>query len=509
MPRAGAIEVDASRAPDLRTSQLELLWRTTRAGRRVWVGLFVFICLAFGSILVFGIVVVILLLVAPPANVSPADPLLLTVYVGLTLLLLATCVVLPAALIVWLARGLGPRMRGRPVGVVADAAGITYLLPTGPSRQVPWGDMQLLDVSRRSSSSRPYREYRLYARGVVIQWMDYSRPTWEMTTGLTRPEFEVRHQALLDLIAAHTGLLPRTSDKRLQRGAQDTPRQSFRSAPLARTGCFAIMLLAVLGFVTALILVPLSTSAPLNLLASGALSAAIALGGINIALHGRSRRRRRWEAAGGLDLAALDDSAVYVLIRHRSLLARLALLLTGLLLAVDLLPVVVLWFPEVGQVLMPDTELRITDGFGVIAAYILLVCGLYGVLCVVGALQSAAPGFRADTAALSRTVRGRERQRIQWEAIVEVRVWNLASGSHIYSASDSGRQTTIVWNSEPPDVIHASNVGETLISGEQLAAIVARWSGVPFAAQANLADADLADLWDLLFLRSFSKARRG
>jgi hypothetical protein len=47
--------------------------------------------------------------------------------------------------------------------------------------------------------------------------MDYTRPTWEMAAGLTRLELEERHQALLDLIAARTGLLPRTFERMLQR----------------------------------------------------------------------------------------------------------------------------------------------------------------------------------------------------------------------------------------------------------------------------------------------------
>ncbi len=72
-----------------------------------------------------------------------------------------------------------------------------------------------------------------------------------------------------------------------------------------------------------------------------------------------------------------------------------------------------------------------------------------------------------------------ERERIPWRAITDVTAWDLVGGSRLYWASGSGQQRTIVWDDGPPDVTHVSNVGEMLVSGEQLAAIVARRSGVP------------------------------
>jgi Flp pilus assembly protein TadB len=503
IPRATTIAVDASRAPDLRTGQLELLRRTTRAGRRANVALFVFVCLLFGSFIVLGIIVVVLVLGTPSAKLFPADPLSLAESIGLLLLLVAFCFVMPIALIVWFGYDLAGDMRGRPRGVVADDTGLTYYPQAGRSRRVHWGEMQLIEVSLSSSLSTPYCEYKLFARVTTVEWTDYNRSNWETTTGLTRPVFEERHQALLDLIAARTGLLPRTFEKKLQRGVSATSSESGRFVPLRNAGCLTILLLAALGFGIALILAPLSTSATLNLLVGGAFGAGIAYGGIDTVLGSLARRRRRREAPGDLDLATLDDGTVYVLIRRRSLPARIASLLTGLLLAVDLLPVVVLWFPAVGQALMTDAELRITDGFGMIAAYILLACGLFGVLGVIGALRSAATQFRADATALSQAMRGRERGRIRWEAIADMRVWKLADGSRFYWASDSGRHTTIVWNDGPPDATRVTNVGDVLVSGEQLAAIVARRSGVPLAVEA-----DLADPSDWPFSRPFSNARR-
>ncbi len=237
------------------------------------------------------------------------------------------------------------------------------------------------------------------------------------------------------------------------------------------------MLLATLGFALALILGPLSAYPPLNLLEGGALAAALVLGTSDAIIRGFVQRMRRRSRALTLDPAvSFDPGAVYVLVRRRSLPGRIVSLLVALLLVVGLLPALVLWFPGVGQSLAPGADLRITDGFGVIAAYILLVSGLIGVLVVISTFRSTTTIYRADSDGLSQSTR--ERERILWRSLADLAVWELAGPPRIYRAAGSSQQQNIVWNDGPSVVSQAPDPDETLIAGEQLAEIVARRSGL-------------------------------
>ena len=204
--RRARIQVDRRHAPNLSEGSLELLWRAKVSTSRVMTALFVTIFVIFAFLAGVFVYLAYLIITSNPSKLSLLEQgALAAVTVGLAALFLAVVVILARYL---------PAYRGKPFGIIAETDGLWYYPRAGKRRFLRWEEIRLLEVILPQRER--YRKYTLYGGKAIAQWWEQPPSSLSLfELGLTKREFEERHQALLDLIAARTGLLPRTSDKRL------------------------------------------------------------------------------------------------------------------------------------------------------------------------------------------------------------------------------------------------------------------------------------------------------
>jgi hypothetical protein len=211
------ISVDPGRAPDVSTERLELLWRATRLTRRICTTIYVTFCILSGGAWLFALYAAYLAATTKPLSPWTFD--LPTVeYVVPLIAVFIACPLGVGIVTVGL-----PAVRGKPFGVSAGGDGITSYPKVGRSRLIRWEEMRLLEVATTDSYSQQSHAFRLYGRDAIAEWTD-NPPSRVYSLGMTKDEFLERHQALLDLIAARTGLVPRTFDPPPRpRGRTDWP----------------------------------------------------------------------------------------------------------------------------------------------------------------------------------------------------------------------------------------------------------------------------------------------
>ncbi|HEY7348765.1 MAG TPA: hypothetical protein VH599_10660 [Ktedonobacterales bacterium] len=204
MPRA-TIKVDPGNAPRLSGGSLELLWRGTGSSRLIWIIIYLVFVPIFAAWAGLGIYTAYALITSNPAQLS------LLVRGGLLALVVSLLIGAPLLFTGMFVFFL-PRILGKPYGVIADAAGILYRPEhIGRRRLLRWEEVCLFEVEPKEDAVA----FRLYGRDAIVWWRNQP-PSKTISLGLTREEFEQRHQALLDLIVARTGLLPRTFDEKLK-----------------------------------------------------------------------------------------------------------------------------------------------------------------------------------------------------------------------------------------------------------------------------------------------------
>jgi hypothetical protein len=210
MPCA-SMKVDRRHAFDLSRGPVELLWRATPFSSRIMTVLmacmvvlfgpfallcwYLAYCLATNTALIGGISMGPL----PPLARVLATTVSLGLGMGVLFLVLFMISLLPSE-------------RGRAYGVTASDEGVWYYPKAGKKRFLRWDEVCLLEarIPRRDH----HREYRLYGRRAIAAWVDVPPSRW-VSLGLSSQEYVERHQALLDLIVARTGLVPRTLDAKL------------------------------------------------------------------------------------------------------------------------------------------------------------------------------------------------------------------------------------------------------------------------------------------------------
>lgn len=125
---------------------------------------------------------------------------------------------------------------GRPFDVAANAEGITTHDLWGRTHHVGWSDAQLLEVSLAPSILGGYRVFTLYGRDSYVRWRDDTGSNViapARLDNITREEGSKRLHSLLDVIAARTGLAPRTFNGTLVAGRRNNlPRLLQRSLNL-------------------------------------------------------------------------------------------------------------------------------------------------------------------------------------------------------------------------------------------------------------------------------------
>jgi hypothetical protein len=205
------VKVDAGNAPDLSGGSLELLWQATPFSSRIMTTIIAVVVVIFGPFALFflylGYCLATNTSLIGSISMEPMTPL---ERVGIVAVAAGSAGVL-LFLVVFVIRLL-PWERGRPFGVTAGDDGLLYYPRMGKKRFLRWDEICLLEVC--VPKNERCREYKLYGRNTLAKWLAQPPSGW-VSLGLTKQEFEQRHQALLDLIVARTGLLPRTFDKKL------------------------------------------------------------------------------------------------------------------------------------------------------------------------------------------------------------------------------------------------------------------------------------------------------
>lgn len=202
MPRA-AIRTSPENAPDLSGGPLELFWRTTMFGRRVWLFLYIVFLLIFGSTPGVGAYFAYLIISTNPLALSlSAQGAFLVIDIGVL-------VIIPFIVIVVFTRYL-PALSGKLYGMSVNTDGLFYYPEVGHSQFVRWEEICLFEVTGYAHRLR----YRLYGNASIVEWWNQP-PSKLVSLGITSEEFLRRHQALLNLIVARTHLQPRSFAKKL------------------------------------------------------------------------------------------------------------------------------------------------------------------------------------------------------------------------------------------------------------------------------------------------------
>jgi hypothetical protein len=214
------ITVDPSGTPGALTEPIELTWWATALSRRFYTAVFAIFGVVFGSLAT--VFICILYIGVTKQSTKPISPIEYAI-VGLAGVFLVGVCMVPVVIVAVLL----PAKRGRRYWVKTSDEGITSQPQVGRQRSMCWDEMRLLEVADSSFS--------LYGRNAIIQWYN-TGPTDMVETGTTDEEFSKRHQMLLAMIAARTGLIPRTFSRSLQRGQADTPEHSGLEAEETQEG---------------------------------------------------------------------------------------------------------------------------------------------------------------------------------------------------------------------------------------------------------------------------------
>jgi hypothetical protein len=154
---------------------------------------------------------------------------------------------------------------GPAYGVVARDAGISMLHLKGQGPLLRWGGVRLFEASHMS---RQQRFYTLYGARASVYWLDFEKPRKRVRLELIREDFTLRQQNLLALIAACTGLQPRTFSTALMSDDVAPAMPTRRSRALAYSIGYGLAGLLVL-LAAAVLALPLTHNPLLDGYAAG------------------------------------------------------------------------------------------------------------------------------------------------------------------------------------------------------------------------------------------------
>lgn len=451
-------------APDLRGAPLSLTWRATTIARIVTIPLFGFFVAVFLGIA--GVLVYLLMMVATTPAVSSVWLGAQLLIYGFLVILCAGCVSLAGLLVVFMSQLF------RVQGITATDDGITYYPPYGRSRLLRWEDMRLLELAMptRNSSSNP-NTYILHGVNAAAEW---SEPTYKnafATYGATNDELERRQQALLDLIAARTGLQPRSCDRELWEN-YSAPQRKARNNLMGCALFFGLLLFLVAGLI---VFGGLTSSPLLNDLVAGDLIA-LFIGVVITSLRSEARLKRARDesvrvAPIGLAFLATDppressSSAIpdrtttYAIVYGSTVFSRLRFSAWGLSLLVCAAPAIsgalafLLALPVIATTATNTSALStlrtlslpvVNGGAGVVASILLLPAGAGGLLALFSAVRSSRTLIVADADGLRWRRRGQTR-RLALREIVSVEARLIAGQLLNYTVTNSGASVSITW----------------------------------------------------------------
>jgi hypothetical protein len=226
-------------------------------------------------------------------------------------------------------------IRGTPYGVTATSEGLTEITPLGRRWFVRWQDARLWEVSLGRHGGLNGHLFRLSSSTNAVAWTDAIIGVLgiEAANGPQSDEALARQQALLDLVAARTGLQPRTYVTGLKaREAHEVERRLRREAIITPL----VLAFYMIGVAIAVVVAPFGPDLALNAAIAGAYSVA-ALITLSLSLYEVVRQRRQARPPrnekepyqGPAAPPDFSDSATYILSQGKPVFVRIAVLVAS------------------------------------------------------------------------------------------------------------------------------------------------------------------------------------
>jgi len=419
MPLAEIVP-DPSSAPDVAQQPLELIWRMSRVSNVLNVLLLVVQSIA--AVISLGVALVSLLapIFLPPQptleeQLTGVLPQPLSA-IEIALRIAGACVVVAlVALTGYFAIHVVPLLFGRPFGISATPSGIDAHTELGSLVHMSWDEMRLLEVSAGDAQAR--RRFNLYTQGKRIAWTEYRTGfgAQYVPVGATASAIIFRQAALLGLIAARTGLAPRTLAKSLK--SKPKPARATNRS----TNAIVLLVVAlVVAGAAADFLLPMTPLTWVNWVSVGSLAfvtLCLIFASLRAALAPRTLPAHASSPSVGAPVPNVRRVA-YVLSWRTAPLTRLLLFIIGLFLAFNLIPgawaLFMLFTPFLpGREAQLLSESAFTMLGRYLLAFVLAIFGVIGLgLAFVGA-RAATTSIRADKDGLT-TRTGPSEQLMAW-----------------------------------------------------------------------------------------------
>ncbi len=487
VPRANIL-TDVAQAPDLDASggQFRLLWRMTAGGRRSARIGYAVLQLMFGALLI--LMLFIFLALFSQTHFSFGLDWRSAQEIGALALLVIVGAGIPIGLLIVVGAAFSNR-DGHPYGVIATRNGLTSIAANGKSAFIPWSEARVLEVlSTSTSTNGSQKRFQLYGAQSSVEWLAASPSRWLAVVeppDASLAEYERQHQLLLNLIAARTGLVPRTFSKEPRKADPsllgEFSVEAFSHDQTGRElGCLGVVVVLVAGVAALIVFLPLSHSSLLNLVVASALLLAPVLGPLNALVTTLIRSLRRRPIPPSPPLIALPDgydpTVFYALRERRPIAFRLRGIVLGLLLGVCVAPGLALLFPDAVSMWL-GSDVRIGDGPAWWLALTLAVVGLLGLPIVVGQVRSSHHEICADASGLSELTFNEWRRQARWDAITDFYVRHEDGGRNLFLAKRKA-EFPVLWSAgehsrAAGDVIE----GRRYVSRDEFAAVVAQRTG--------------------------------
>jgi hypothetical protein len=500
---SAAFSGDPSRAPDL-GEPLVIMWRPNHGIQRA-VLLIALLTAALDFVIIYGARQLMGVKLPVAINFASFWPRLALVAAILLLMALHVAIVLAAPLAL--------RLR---MGVIFTGDGVKERTRWGWRRFLRWEDARLFEVEAFQTLNR---RYTLYGPHGAVMWRD-EIPAYDseavqqrdhenyVPDGISTEEMSRRLRAALHLVAARTGLAPRTLSPTLQARASATKPKSL-SLTLGRlrlrpVGPLGRALLA--GLVMPLFFLPAALgvafvwwqptgSRTVNFLSGLGLVAAseILLVALALSLSNVSTIRRggRIEQSGATpDPPDLSDGARYVMPLQGSYLNRPLSVAFGLLLLIGGIPgiillcllvaeyVSILFFPSRVQALIASFP---GSAGAFIAAALSFCAAAIGLGLAYIALSTERPwrkqaqvsvdGIRIENGTITRT--------LPWDAVETLTLITVGPTPQTYLVTGDTGKISLSWPAQPDTRLGSAPPKDALVlAPDGLAALIERQPGV-------------------------------
>jgi hypothetical protein len=364
-------------------------------------------------------------------------------------------------------------------GVIATGDGLIWRRLDRPDQLVRWEEARLLEVTSRqtSRSGEPMRTYTLYGGLTRAEWQEYRSSAQSFVPDrISRDHMVIRQRLLLDLIAARTGLSPRTFEPALRSEDELVSRPEKRWVVFA-SECSLVLVSMSLALAAEAVLLPLTTFPAINVY----VAITLALAGLSLLIAASWSIIRQWRGQRRVDRYVLPPAPswetpdnLFAMSTKASWILRLELLSLGLLLSLNGTPLVLAF---VAPAYIPQMK------SASVLFLILFWVFLGGVVGFVSGLMPGATVVVADQLGVSKR-KGRKAETIPWEEVECVVAHVSGDQARSFDVVGHGGAFTLTWETrnirltDPP-------AGAQGVTPEGMAEMVVARSSAPLRIQTS------------------------